>query len=408
MKPAAILLALLFLVSCDEAADTVPGVNRGLTPVAKKKPMLSGYVEDEAGTPIDGVSVRVFTPVAISGKQSISGKSDREGYFELDVEGELGVQERIPLFLDLRKEWFLPAQHQLSAWRPGLPKSVEITMQPAGAVTGRVLDGEKRPVAGALVFCLPPDSPGVENRKSVPRTVTDERGRFRLPELPIRGMDIGVLANGFTQALKGPANVLAKVDVPFGDIVLSPGGRLEGEVRTLAGKPIRGARVHAFREPGLRDFELFGRSSVDRAGATALTDENGRFVITTLRPGAYTVQAAMRGHRFANSSLRDIEPGRTDLELTLEPEVEIELLVFDAASGSPVPAYTVTIIIESMSFNPTSTDQVRSRDGIYKFVVSEGASLSVAIVAEGFEPHRIELTVTEESDRSLRIPLKAR
>ena len=419
MKPTAILLAFLFFSACDGSAD-VPGAGSKLTPVAgqeqeqgqeqeaQQKPLLSGTVFDEAGHPVAGVAVQVFTPIRINERQSLSSLTDAAGRFEFDVEGELGIVQPIPLFLDLRKDWFLPAQHQLSPWRRGRPKSVDIPLSPAGAVTGRVLDDDGRLVAGAFVFAIPPDIPGAESRERVPSTVTDAEGRFRLQGLPIRGMDIGVLAEGYTQALKGPANVLANVDVPFGSISLSPGGRIAGEVRTLDGRPIQGAVVYAYRKPELRDYELFGRLSVKDAGATVRTDTDGRFDITTLSPGSYTVETEAPGHRVGASSVREVSPDRTDLVLTLEPIRTIELTVLDAASQQPVPTYDVTLVTESMEMKPVRRDEIRSRDGIFKFVVSEGATYRMTITAEGYVEHEKTFTVTGDFDRSLRVGLKKR
>jgi hypothetical protein len=408
MKAAAVLLTLLLMTACDEGSVDVPGASNRLTPVRKKQPVLSGYVVDEAGRPVAGVAVRVFTPIKVNDRQSLTGLTDETGHFEFDVEGELGIEQPIPLLLDLRQEWFLPSQHQLSPWRPGRARSVDITLSPAGAVTGRVVNQDDLPVAGAFVFALPPDIPGVNSAATVPSTRTDARGGFRLTGLPVRGMDVGVLAEGFTPALKGPVNVLPGVDVAFGGITLGPGGRIAGEVRTPAGKPVAGAVVRGFRDPDLRDFELFGRATVTSAGATVRTGEDGRFEMTTLGPGSYTVEAVAPGHRLAASSVRDVPPGRADLRLTLDPVVEIELLVYDAAAMQPVTAYTVISVTESMEMKPETREEVRSRDGICRLVAGEGATCRVTIAAEGYETHEMTFTVTEDFDRSLRIPLTKR
>ncbi len=407
MKRAATLLSLLLLFSCDGSLD-IPGAGNRLTPVVKKRPVLSGHVVDESGRAIANVQVRVFVPFRSGPKSGLTALTDELGDFEFDVEGELEVKDRIPLILDLGKSGYLPARHQLSPWRPGIPKSVEIQLQPAGAVTGRVIDQAGRPVAGALVFALPPEIEGVVNRGTVPTVLTDAGGRFLLPGLPIRQMDIGVLADGCRQGLFGPVNVVVGTDAGCGDIVLRPGGRIAGQVTTLSGEPIRGALVHAFRRPQIRNYELFGRSAMESAGATVRTDADGRFDMTTLPPGSYTVEAEARGHRSGQSSRMDVEPGRTDLVFTLEPEATIELLVFDGLTNQPVSGYDVSITSLSVSTTPTSLDEVRSRDGMYKFVVSEGASYSLQIAARGYEVHRMKITVTAESDRSLRIPLKPR
>jgi hypothetical protein len=120
------------------------------------------------------------------------------------------------------------------------------------------------------------------------------------------------------------------------------------------------------------------------------------------------VDADARGHRSGQSAFRDVEPDRVGVVILLEPEVQIELLAFDVLSNKPVPEYELAITSLSVDGKPRSQDQIKAQDGIYKFVLSEGSTYALELVAAGYETHRMRIEVTAETPRSLRIPLKPR
>jgi Carboxypeptidase regulatory-like domain len=406
----ALLVLLLALAGCDCSAD-VPGAGSQWTAPPPLEPVLCGNVIDEAGMPVAGIEVRAYVPVGAGQrgwKEGLGTVTDDEGLFSLDLKAGLGVTTRVPLYLTVTGEWYVASRHQLSDWIPGMRKSVEVELKPAGAVVGRVIDHLGQPVEGAYAFAIPPDVPGTAERGRVAGDVTDARGAFRITGLPVRLLDIGVSAEGHLPAIEGPLNVQGSVELPFGDVVLKPGGSISGVVVTPEGQPVAGARVSAFRNPAYRNFEVFGRVGLAASGGLGVTDAEGKFEITTLAAAPHTVQAEARGHRVADATISDVRPGRTDLEFTLEPEARMELAVNDATTHRPVTNFFVSITALSNASSPRTLDEVSSRDGIFHFTASVGASYKVEISAEGYEVHIQTVKVTADGERLIRVALSRR
>jgi hypothetical protein len=142
-----------------------------------------------------------------------------------------------------------------------------------GEFAGRVqCDGE--PVRGALVRWLGP------NMGFTPQAISDERGAFRLAELPAGAGQVEVSKPGWVRPL--PEIPPTRVDQDPNVFTLCRGGVISGVVRDLSGAPTVDVAVMAINVSEPKGNEPL----------RAVTDRSGIYRLYGLRPGAYWVVAS--------------------------------------------------------------------------------------------------------------------
>jgi len=98
--------------------------------------------------------------------------------------------------------------------------------------------------------------------------------------------------------------------------------------------------------PDLAGIPDVAVNAVNQTGATgsrgsAVSVEDGEFVIEDLGPGVYTLFAEAEG--FQSTPLQRIDVGRTDVEMMLARQGSVQGRVVDAVTGKPMTGYTVRI-----------------------------------------------------------------
>jgi len=230
------------------------------------------------------------------------------------------------------------------AWRVVHPVSLreeaapplEIRLQPARGLAGRVLEKDGRPVADAEVR-LAEESPldGAESHLSAPPpwpgtlrapvTHTDARGRFHFRNLPDRR---------FLVTVTHPENSDWKMErrhVPSGEVLemdLDPlflrKVVLAGEVRdALTGRP-------------LEEFQAIPeRPGESAASAPAREFHEGRFDIEALEPGEWALAVQAPGYAATFLPAREYPLGVHSFQVGLYPARSLELRVRDQ-EGNPL------------------------------------------------------------------------
>jgi hypothetical protein len=124
---------------------------------------------------------------------------------------------------------------------------------------------------------------------------TGDDGRFELRDLPAGRFRVHVLKSGFvplTYGQRSPLEAPALIELARGqqftaNFALPRGGAIVGRVHDLAGEPLVGMRVQAFRT---RTVE--GRRRLIPAGTPDVTDDLGAFRVYGLAPADYYVSAS--------------------------------------------------------------------------------------------------------------------
>jgi uncharacterized GH25 family protein len=219
---------------------------------------------------------------------------------------------------------------------------VTIQLTAGAKVSGVVADTQGKPVAGARVRI------GRASRRGMtfepPRQAySDAGGHFEIRGLPRH--ELSAVAMHETGSSK-----TEDVDATGGDVanvrlVIDVTGTIAGIVVDPSGQPLEGIQVSA--APNMRrmaDFRL-------RGFPQELTDGAGRFTLTGLAPGSYSIsamRAANRGRRGASDGVT-AETGTKDLKIVLPAEGGIHGKVA-FADGTFPDMFTVALGMTQQSF----------------------------------------------------------
>ena len=236
----------------------------------------------------------------------------------------------------------------------------ELRLLEGETISGTVRSTKGVPIPGATVR-----EPGGE------RTQTDDEGLFVLAGLDGGGAyEIIASAAGF-------ADVHQHLASPEVDLVLPLEAVLSGRVLAAStGLPLTGATVSS------------------EQGDSAVTGENGAFLLGGLAPASHEVRIQHPAHAPLLAGTWDLEEGDqvTDLELRLEPALSASGRVLSAKTGAPVPLARV-----SASSDTVGTTAICNASG--NFVLSgliEG-EYRITVTAEGFAETGTQATLPSAS-----------
>jgi beta-lactamase regulating signal transducer with metallopeptidase domain/protocatechuate 3,4-dioxygenase beta subunit len=348
---------------------------------------VQGRVRDVDGRPLAGVGVDAYY-------------GDKGGphlnYVETDAEGRYRLDYlpfgRIPLLLhksDYLHEW---KEISLNAGQ-GREARLDVSLRKrphGGSVEGIVTDDQGKPIAGAEV------ANGGGSTDQVRRAKTDRQGKFLLDNVyeGPTGHDLVVRAKGFAPQrvafTPGPATRPAQVAVR-----LEPGHRIKGRVVNEAGKPIRG--VHVYFAHGI--FPIEGA-----LGGSGLTDAQGRFEFDSLpEKSPFTFE------KDGYSAIPQLEfalDGDQEVVVTMKSQGVIKGRVVDAATGKPVPRFTVraTFSADAQPNEPSTGlsnelfhgQEFASAQG--RFLLKQllvGMPLQVSVSAAGYRREVVRRVVAE-------------
>jgi protocatechuate 3,4-dioxygenase beta subunit len=178
---------------------------------------------------------------------------------------------------------------------------LEVVLEPAGAIGGRVVDGRGRPVREASATATPRGRPALD--ASPHRVEADPAdGSFRFDDLAAGVYDVEARASGHGTAVRPNVRVGAGRTVALGELVLAKGGVVRGSVVDADGRGIASAAVYAEADPGQLTDDL-----------AATTDAAGAFEIPGVPEGRVLLRASHAS--FAPAVVPEVL-----VDLTREPE----------------------------------------------------------------------------------------
>ncbi|MCA9708055.1 MAG: carboxypeptidase regulatory-like domain-containing protein [Myxococcales bacterium] len=240
---------------------------------------VQGTISDIGGGPVEDVLVRVTrldqdSPFNFD-RPALGATTDDEGHFALQLaDGQYSVSTFHPDYVEA-------SQHVRV---DGGPRTIDLTITPAGSIEGRVLDRQTRaPIEGAIVSRSGESSGGFTlHGLGDDQVVTDADGRFRLRGLRSGVARLSAVARG--HATRQPVEVVLGVAEQVSGVEL-----LVDRALTISGfvvargdeeRGLEGVLVGAFSlQPG-RLYVASGPSGSD-----------GYFEIFGVMPGSYTVGA---------------------------------------------------------------------------------------------------------------------
>jgi beta-lactamase regulating signal transducer with metallopeptidase domain/protocatechuate 3,4-dioxygenase beta subunit len=297
-----------------------PAVKGSSYPVARRGTrIVQGTVVDSKDKPVPDAEVGTWQSFYRGEKLF---PTDEHGRFAFRV-STYQISEAI---VAVQRERQLFGHASLDDAARDVKTSMVLRLLPTGTVTGRVMEGDK-PLAGIAVQLIAEREPGAPQRVGYCSHAvrTDNEGAFRIPLVEA---DKEFSVHLFSEAYTNPEMRCDRVRVsaggtfevrPFSLVHLDKS--VAGIVVDPDGKPVAGAMVSA----GLRSG-----GSIPRAFLRHPTGSNGEFVIRGVPNLPLTLTAYMqatanpRGGRIHFPARVDAEPGRTDVQILLDPKLVLK------------------------------------------------------------------------------------
>jgi len=294
---------------------------------------LEGRALDEHGGPLAGVRVREQL-----GEETVTGADGRFVLSSAVFEGMRTIEVRLTAPARAKAVTDVPVTRGETSYVG------DIELAPGGTISGRVLDADRRPVAGAWVGGASEDeisSPyamrrrmhqwSLRERDSV---VTGSDGTFTLTGVRAGTRRIWAGGDTYLATLSGPIEVRAGVESYGVELVLDK----------LAEEDVISGRVVAPDGTPLPDAQL--RYSYDSGwsgsgSGTMSLERDGTFLLILTHDTDYSFSASDREDRWGGISIADVAPGTRDLELRLPENRYVSVVVVDRA-GARVSEFQAT------------------------------------------------------------------
>lgn len=271
---------------------------------------VEGEVVDGAERPVAGASIWVSDSNQSFSDGTLVATSDERGRFRLESVAPLH-------YLAARAPGFATSDALAATYtfdRSSVRKLRLVLGQRGGALRGRVVDGDGRAIAGALLVARGDErgswlngdgSIGAGPPPCSARSGAD--GRFEIAALPLGELSVAAVADGF--APRSESVRIDERDAAERELVLTKGGTLVGTLRDADGAAIPGAAIGAMLGLEPRLFLLGQR--------TTRSDEHGDFSFARVTPGLVTlrVDAGPRGSTLHSCTVADGVEQRCDLVL---------------------------------------------------------------------------------------------
>lgn len=259
----------------------------------------------------------------------------------------------------------------------------------AERITGRVVDPAREPVIDALVEAkkefvadTAAGDPGVLPKLMVR---TDQEGRFVVDGIDPGKYDLTASSDGQAARARNVASGAQGVE-----LVVKPSGSLRGSVDDENGKPVV-SFVVVVTEP---------RGPVRREpmSATSFFDPEGRYEVTGLVPGAYTVSVFAPGH--APSQEKRVTIPERDEPIELDFDVSrggrVRGRVFDRSSKQPIAGASISFEGGVENDFPAVQDLLETRTdarGDFELAGSPPGPRSIQVTAAGYHHQLVQVAV---------------
>ena len=220
---------------------------------------------------------------------------------------------------------------------------IDFELDASLGVSGRVLDPQDRPVAGARVYLhrnkyVPGFEPtNQQGNQAQTVTTTDEAGKFRFDDVVPGEVAVIAFHREWAPGEHGPVEVpLGRAPEPV-DLWLKRGMTVEGEVRDLNDNPLPGIQVQLQRWwQGRIEGYKWALNYLWSEMPLYYTDDQGRFTFKGAVEGQHWLSAYDRVYGWTGTQIKGVDGQRiTDVIISFAGST-IEG-VFLTAEGEPVP-----------------------------------------------------------------------
>jgi RNA polymerase sigma factor (sigma-70 family) len=269
--------------------------------------------------------------------------------------------------------------------------------KPVATITGRILDDQGRPIAGAEVW-MPITFE--ETPETTPHATTDNQGRYALPvpegssKLPISRRHWIVWAHA-----PGHRIATARAQDPLlgqkGPVDLTLGSASDTGFRVLGpdGRPVAGAVVEPFHFKTQRAYDILPKAM--SPAVRAVTDASGRARLPAIpREGFFTVKVSGEAVGSQQLRLRDQATEPAEREIRLRPVGRIEGRV---VANRPELARGITVYMSTTDPSGQGAMGLDRTEGDAVVTTGPDGSFVVPAIAAG------KLTVGMRVDQALSV-----
>lgn len=371
-----------------EVADgsETPGANFYL----QRNGVVRGQVVSASGVPLPGVSVSARkmhseqNPVVVNAAPPVT--SDSTGNFEV-----VEVSPGLDMFLEGSHSQYLISQSEIFDLVAGSSiEGMTLVMKIGGALSGIVIDEVGAPLEGAIV-AVREEWLGEVNPESLPnKAYSDAAGQWLIRSLPDGDHTLICSVPGYLIIERSGVVVSEGRNTANIELQMVKGAVLEGQVLSMDGNPIEGARITAIdTSEGLRKLS---RS----------TDLTGYFQFDNL--GRYPVDLVVEKGGFADVRLFEQPVDEQPIVVRLEALGGIRGTVIQE-SGTPLRAFSVSprIIEGDREVTRVPSRTFQSDEGRYDYDGLQPGTYNVLVGAPGFAQDVIE-NVVVRSNRWVDLP----
>ena len=172
------------------------------------------------------------------------------------------------------------------------------------------------------------------------------------------------------------ANPFRKCTVAGAAVTVNPGATVSGTVKDSSGKAVSGATVELYKD----DTKV--------ADATAGTD--GKYTISNVSTGTYTVKAKRGDGSLNGSAPVTVTDGDTTKDITVAKGFTVSGTI--KSYGSASEAVTVTLTKQGET-TPTFTDTLTGNSAAYKFENVPAGTYTLKVMKKGHAPWTEEIAV---------------
>jgi uncharacterized GH25 family protein len=329
--------------------------------------MISGYVVDKAGDPVEGIRVSC-NPLVDNGEGEDVNMVEN-GTFELR-----GFSPNVEVHIEVAgRGYSAPRLGPLSTGEEGI-EDLQIVVDAGASIAGVVVDQAGKALPDMYVSASPVGGGGSSGGAS-----TEADGTFVMKSL----------AEGTYSLFARRRSSWSSGERGKMEISLTKGQKLTG-VRLVfertAGSVIAGRVTNAKREP-VEQASINAYSPNGGGNAHAQSDADGKYELELDAGGIYTVQAY---HQNYTHQIREgVEVGERNLDFVLEGRGTVEGQVLDARTCSPIAQFEIAHqqgLANNVNYQNANYVSFFNEEGRFSVNMLEAGEATIFARATGYAP----------------------